>query len=79
MFQKKKKKKKKMKVITFLRLSREKSVKSKCYLRINTKVYHCTICTKRIMFSLFIDGESIEIKFEAEIKFKMAAIVNAVG
>ena len=34
---------------SFLRLSREKSVKSMCYLKIYIK---CTLCTKRIMLSL---------------------------
>ena len=40
---------------------------------------NCTLCTKRIMFSLEIDGEWIEIKFKVETKFKMAAIANFVG
>ena len=47
-----------------------------CYLKIYIKVY---LCTKRIMVSLLIDGEWIEIKFEVETKFKMAAIANFVG
>ena len=34
---------------------------------------------KRIMLSLKIDGEWIEIKFEVETKFKMDAIANFVG
>ena len=36
-------------------------------------------CTKRIVLSLYIDEECTEIKFEAEIKFKMAAIVDVAG
>ena len=47
-----------------------------CYLKIYIK---CTLYTKRVMLSFYIDGEWIEIKFEAEIKFIMAAIVNVVG
>ena len=47
-----------------------------CYLKIYIKF---TLCTKRSMLSLYIEGEWMEIKFEAEIKFKMAAIVNVVG